>query len=79
MTIILPCPNCSLLVYIQDINCAIFRHGIYKTNGEQIDPHLCKEKCDELSKRDQIWGCGKPFKLILINDSEAQLVACDYI
>jgi hypothetical protein len=78
MEIILPCPNCNLLVYIQDINCAIFRHGIYKESGEQIDPHMCKDKCDELAKKEEIWGCGKPFKIVY-EDSMPTLVVCDYI
>ena len=30
---------------------------------EQIDPHACKEICDNLVKNNEIYGCGKPFKL----------------
>tara|TARA_B100001059_G_C17677419_1_gene497820 strand:+ start:126 stop:320 length:195 start_codon:yes stop_codon:yes gene_type:complete len=61
-----------------EINCAIFRHGTFKNNGEQMDPHTPKELCDKYAEDSLIYGCGKPFKLSLLND---QIVAtvCDYI
>ena len=79
MEIILPCPHCNMFVYIEDINCAIFRHGIYIETGEQIDPHMCKKDCDELVKENLIWGCGKPFQLIVTDNNEPQLKKCEYI
>ena len=42
------CPHCSEFIIIAKLNCGIFRHGIYKDDGKQIDPHLCKEECEEL-------------------------------
>jgi hypothetical protein len=68
------CPHCFNFVEIEQINCAIFRHGVYKSNNKQIDPHLDKNKCDFLFNNNLIYGCGKPFKIIDNNS-----VVCDYI
>ena len=59
------CPHCEggFQVNTKQFNCRIFRHGIYKEGGMQVDPHLSKEKCDYLSKNDLMWGCGKPFEI----------------
>ena len=75
---IITCPHCSHPVEIIEINCAIFRHAIYKDTFKQIDPHLSKERCDYLIKTDQVYGCGKPFKLIK-EDNTFKAVICDYI
>ena len=72
-TICCPYPDCNIGIEIIEINCAIFRCGIYK-DGNQIDPHLPKEDCERLKKEDRIWGCGRPFQLI-----DGKLVSCDYI
>ena len=72
------CPHCFEFILISEINCAIFRHAIYKHNGLQIDPHSSKEICDDLKKKDLIYGCGKPFKLIL-KENEYICEICDYI
>lgn len=60
------CPHCYQEVIIQEneINCAVFRHGIMKSNYQQIPPHAPKDVCDMLVKKDLIYGCGKPFTLI---------------
>ena len=78
--IIINCPHCSEAVQINilEINCAIFRHGVYKDTIEPIPPHSCKEYCDALVERDFIYGCGKPFKL-LIENNEYTAEICDYI
>jgi hypothetical protein len=72
------CPHCKqqVIVRLQDVNCKIFRHGIKKSNYEQINPHATKELCDSLVERDLIYGCGKPFKL---TDDLTQVEVCDYI
>ena len=59
---ILKCPHCNEYVIIEKINCAIFRHGIFKNNLQQIDPHALKELCDFFIQNNLIYGCGKPFK-----------------
>jgi hypothetical protein len=45
---IVTCPHClgDILIFNNEICCAIFRHGIYKHNGNQLDPHASKEECD---------------------------------
>ena len=57
------------------MNCKIFRCGIYKSNGQQINPHLNKSICDELVANNLIYGCGKPF---LIDNNNNALI-CEYI
>lgn len=75
---IIICPHCKEYVIIKKINCGIFRHGILKINGKQINPHAPKEHCDFYIKKQLIYGCGKPFKIIL-NDNKYQIEICDYI
>ena len=74
--IIVKCPHCKEYISIlkKEFNCKIFRHGIFKSNGKQIPPHLEKDKCDALYNQGKIYGCGKPF---LLKDSKP--VICDYI
>jgi len=68
-----------IFVYLKEFNCCIFRHGIYKANMRQIDPHLPKVDCDRLKTNDLIIGCGKPFMLVDKVDVGAIAVKCDYI
>ncbi len=72
------CPHCKEYVIIEQINCAIFRHGVYKNNLCQIPPHLPKPECDNLIEKDLIYGCGKPFKIEYIGDKWIAL-ECGYI
>ncbi len=80
LSIILPCPHCKDLIEIleSEINCGIFRHGSLKINYQQIDPHLPKKICDELVEKNLIYGCGKPFQIIKVNN-QWQIIPCDYI
>jgi len=70
---IVKCPHCFLFVEIIELNCKIFRHGVYKDTVQQMDPHTPKDICDKVVNL--IYGCGKPFK---INDSGIAEI-CDYI
>ena len=63
----------------KDINCAIFRHGVLKETGNQIDPHASKEICDSLAKEGKIYGCGKPFKLVRQDSVMYIAQKCEYI
>ena len=80
--ILVKCPHCSNLIIInkKDFNCKIFRHGVYKIDNKQIDPHLNKDECDRLFKEGLIYGCGKPYRL-LIDEEENKYATeiCDYI
>ena len=78
ISIIVQCPNCDDYVLIEKLNCCIFRHGILKNNGKQIDPHASKKQCELLIKNKEIFGCGKPFQIIKVEE-EWKIIICDYI
>ena len=73
------CPHCGLHILIEQINCAIFRHGIFISNGKQIPPHLSKNECDDLIEKKLIYGCAKPFRLIKDQSGNWVGEVCDYI
>jgi len=80
------CPHCDLLIEIDQINCGIFRCGIYKNSYFQIPPHSTREECDRLKINNLIHGCGKPFKIITYNSEPLEPPAtkiiiepCEYI
>lgn len=75
---ILVCPHCSEYIIIEKLNCGIFRHGVLKVNGNQIDPHSSKQLCDNYVKYNLIYGCGRPFKIIF-KDNKFKIEICDYI
>lgn len=58
------CPHCDEYILIEQINCAIFRHAVIKSSGNQLNPHSNKNICDDLIFNNAIYGCGKPFKVI---------------
>ena len=64
MDIILTCCNCNniFIVNTKEFNCKILRHGIYKSNYQQINPHLPKNECDRLFNNDLIYGIFDPAK-----------------
>ena len=76
--IIVQCPHCKGEIVIEQLNCKIFRHGIFKKNGKQINPHEKKVVCDMYIEKDLIFGCGKPFKVIEKKD-KYEAIICDYI
>jgi len=63
---------------IMELNCKIYRHGVYKNSLEQIDPHMKKVDCDRLARDGLIYGCGKPFK-ITVEEGKYEISVCDYI
>jgi hypothetical protein len=65
----------------KDINCAIFRHGVFKQTGQQIPPHESKAKCDAYAATGKIYGCGKPFKLVKSPEDNKtfKAIVCGYI
>ena len=74
------CPHCDILIEILELNCCIFRCGIYKKNYLQIPPHSTKTECDRLFKNNEIYGCGKPFRIIPILSKPNYIVeTCDYL
>lgn len=73
---IVECPWCSqsILVMKSEINCTIFRCGVIKNTGQQLEPHSPKSVCDYMVENDMIYGCGKPFQF-----NGYQAVKCGYI
>jgi DNA-directed RNA polymerase subunit RPC12/RpoP len=72
------CPHCQQKIWIEELNCGIFRCGVLKENGEQIPPHASKEECDNYINNNLIIGCGKPF-MVSQNNNEYIAIVCDYI
>ena len=75
---VLTCPHCKDYIIIRKINCGIFRHGMLKKNGKQINPHANKELCDYYVRENKIYGCGKPFRIMNV-DGKFDTEICDYI
>ena len=78
LDLIIKCPHCDQQILIEELNCKIFRHGILKKTNIQINPHASKLECDNYTSNDLIYGCGKPFKIIEINNLYIT-EKCDYI
>jgi hypothetical protein len=79
INLIISCPHCLENILIEQLNCCIFRHGVFKNNGIQIEPHSPKERCDHYIQNKLIYGCGKPFKIIKNENNEYRAIICDYI
>jgi hypothetical protein len=79
-SIFIKCPHCNEFIEVKvcEFNCRIFRHGVYKDSFKQIDPHLDKLNCERLIRENLIYGCGKPFQLI-VEENGYKTVICDYI
>lgn len=78
----LECPHCKGLIEIHeaDINCSIFRHGVYIDSGTQMNPHASREECEGAFSKGKIIGCGKPFRFIKSTEfHKVYLEICDYI
>jgi hypothetical protein len=50
-----------------------------RETGKQMDPHAPKDVCDTLSNNNQIFGCGKPFKVVKKEDGTYITEICEYI
>jgi hypothetical protein len=77
--IVVSCPHCKDPILIEQLNCCIFRHGTYISNGQQIPPHSIKEYCDYVANNNLIYGCGKPFRIIINEKKEYIAIICGYI
>jgi len=79
--LIFKCPHCDeiIQVYINELNCCIFRHATLCCNLEQVNPHLAKQHCDSLVDTKQVYGCCKPFRIIKLVDNSYIVEKCDYI
>jgi len=77
--LIVCCPQCGDFVAIEKLNCRIFRHASYIANGEQIPPHTPQKECERLSREGLIFGCGKPFQIIVDENNQNKVIICGYI
>jgi hypothetical protein len=78
INLVVTCPHCSDPIIIEELNCCIFRHGIFKETALQIDPHSSEELCNYYISQKKIYGCGKPFQIINVN-GEYCAIKCGYI
>jgi hypothetical protein len=76
--ILVNCPHCQQLIHIEQINCAIFRHAVYRNTYQQMNPHASKEECERAVQDQIILGCGKPFR-VQSSEKGLEAVVCDYI
>jgi hypothetical protein len=70
------CPYCQIYITVlkNEINCTIFRCGVYKKSGLPVAPHTSKQDCDLLRSNDLIYGCSRPFKF-----DGVTVQKCEYI
>lgn len=80
MDIVLECPHCKLffIMNVNELNCKIIRHAVFKNNMTQINPHLPKKECDDLITNDLIIGCAKPCQIIK-KYNKYVAIKCDYL
>ena len=55
------CPICKISIEVIAVNCNKFVCGIYRDNGQQINPHLSQIEAEQLG--DTIYGCGTALTL----------------
>jgi len=85
------CPHCQEWIWIEQINCGIFRHGVFKHNLQQIPSHSSEQDCLQFIQQEMIYGCGKPFQIVKPivepngstvsygSNTETVVQECDYI
>jgi len=73
------CPYCERPILILEVNCGIFRCGIYKESWNQLPPHSSKEECERALFEGLIFGCGGPFQVRADDKGEPVVEKCDYI
>ena len=71
------CCHCDVafMVNINEMNCRIFRHAIYKDTLQQVNQHLPKIECDRLFQSGLVYGCCKPFQI----REDDIVIPCGYI
>lgn len=74
------CPHClgTIIVHNNETRCCIFRHGVFKNNFQQMNPHTSKDDCERFVTNGEIEGCGKPFRFVF-SYPDNYVEKCDYI
>jgi len=70
------CPHCQISIEVLELNCCIFRCGVYRENGEQINQHMPEIEAKLLFLRDQIWGCGRQFRISKLSNGSWLISQC---
>lgn len=76
------CPHCSCQIQVSydQVNCMIFRHGVYRDTMTPINPHASERDCDSLINMGMVYGCCKPFRLTRNQSGQLdEAIICDYI
>ena len=68
----------TFLDFFNSVKIGVLNVQRCKNNRKQIEPHSSKELCDHYIRHKLIYGCGKPFQII-INDDNFIIEICDYI
>ena len=61
--IIVMCPHCNDFILIEELNCCIFRHGVFIKNNKQMDQHASEELCNYYIKKKKYMVVGNHIKL----------------
>jgi hypothetical protein len=67
------CPHCEHYTMIEQLNCGIFRHAVFK-DGTDVPPHSSKKDCERFVELDLVLGCCKPFQIV-----NQTVIKCEYI
>jgi adenine C2-methylase RlmN of 23S rRNA A2503 and tRNA A37 len=57
------CPYCNDIVYITQINCAIFLHAYNNKTEVALNPHTKRHNIEKLSSEGKLGGCGGRFNI----------------
>jgi len=77
--LVVACPHCGSPVIVDELRCGIFRHGVFRDSGLQIDPHATRQQIDGWVERSMIYGCGRPFRVVSVEGRGMVAEVCDYI
>jgi thioester reductase-like protein len=61
-------------VKVSELNCTIFRCGIYVADGKQISQHMTRDAAMALVKSGLVIGCGNQYQIVYHNNPNKDLV-----
>ena len=72
---IMTCPHCTMVSIClkTELNCKIFRCGIFKASFGQIGQHLTEEHARALKNADLIYGCSCQY---MVDLNKGFVIAC---
>jgi hypothetical protein len=73
---VLECPHCKDYIIIEKINCAIFRHGVFINNNEQINEYNYQKLLSIRLPKDRFWPYTNSFQLMQISWLVSLVWAC---